>query len=80
MIHLFVNNNDHESPERRGDRKETDDKQEKVNFRQFAKQISIATYILTYNNDVTTIKICTVKLGDKERFDKNILVLRNHFS
>ena len=55
MIHLFVNNNDHESPERRGDRKETDDKQEKVNFRQFAKQISIATYLLTYNNDVTTI-------------------------
>ena len=55
MIHLFVNNNDHESPERRGDRKETDDKQEKVNFRQFAKQISIATYLLTYNNNVTTI-------------------------
>ena len=56
MIHLFVNNNDHESPERRGDRKETDDKQEKVNFRQFAKQISIATYIHTYNNDVTKSK------------------------
>ena len=55
MIHLFVNNNDHESPERREDRKETDDMQEKVNFRQFAKQISIATYLLTYNNDVTTI-------------------------